>query len=100
MFFQAGDGIRELVRSRGRGDGYKRQALGRHGGARGDRGLHLLDGGAQARAKPHVRGALLGRLLGALRRLLGVGHVYGCLFYTSDAADERSRVDLGGRRII
>ena len=23
-----------------------------------------------------------------------------CLFYTSDAADERSRVDLGGRRII
>ena len=25
---------------------------------------------------------------------------YGCLLYTSDAADERSRVDLGGRRII
>src|SRR5678816_4595982 len=24
----------------------------------------------------------------------------GCLLYTSDAADERSRVDLGGRRII
>ena len=23
-----------------------------------------------------------------------------CLLYTSDAADERSRVDLGGRRII
>ena len=27
-------------------------------------------------------------------------HVYGCLLYTSDAADERSSVDLGGRRII
>ena len=26
--------------------------------------------------------------------------VYLCLLYTSDAADERSSVDLGGRRII
>src|SRR5678809_1103333 len=26
--------------------------------------------------------------------------VYTCLLYTSDAADERSSVDLGGRRII
>ena len=26
--------------------------------------------------------------------------VYACLLYTSDAADERSSVDLGGRRII
>ena len=25
---------------------------------------------------------------------------YCCLLYTSDAADERSSVDLGGRRII
>ena len=25
---------------------------------------------------------------------------YDCLLYTSDAADERSSVDLGGRRII
>ena len=24
----------------------------------------------------------------------------GCLLYTSDAADERSSVDLGGRRIL
>ena len=30
------------------------------------------------------------------------GHpvTYTCLLYTSDAADERSSVDLGGRRII
>src|SRR5678816_1184209 len=27
-------------------------------------------------------------------------HSYACLLYTSDAADERSSVDLGGRRII
>ena len=27
-------------------------------------------------------------------------HLVGCLLYTSDAADERSSVDLGGRWII
>src|SRR5678815_4309429 len=27
-------------------------------------------------------------------------HLTNCLLYTSDAADERSSVDLGGRRII
>ena len=26
--------------------------------------------------------------------------IFSCLLYTSDAADERSSVDLGGRRII
>ena len=30
----------------------------------------------------------------------GVNIVGACLLYTSDAADERSSVDLGGRRII
>ena len=29
-----------------------------------------------------------------------IGMEYTCLLYTSDAADERSSVDLGGRRII
>ena len=39
-------------------------------------------------------------------RLLVTGGVHGgdeegtCLLYTSDAADERSSVDLGGRRLI
>ena len=28
------------------------------------------------------------------------GNASDCLLYTSDAADERSSVDLGGRRII
>ena len=35
------------------------------------------------------------------RGLTGAGHgLICCLLYTSDAADERSSVDLGGRRII
>ena len=29
-----------------------------------------------------------------------IWHNSSCLLYTSDAADERSSVDLGGRRII
>ena len=29
-----------------------------------------------------------------------IGRLEGCLLYTSDAAHERSSVDLGGRRII
>ena len=29
-----------------------------------------------------------------------VFQIISCLLYTSDAADERSSVDLGGRRII
>ena len=32
--------------------------------------------------------------------LINTGWIKGCLLYTSDAADERSSVDLGGRRII
>src|SRR5665811_2625624 len=29
-----------------------------------------------------------------------IAHQYACLLYTSDAADDLTRVDLGGRRII
>ena len=32
--------------------------------------------------------------------LRGEAEFWDCLLYTSDAADERSSVDLGGRRII
>src|SRR5678816_1443410 len=32
--------------------------------------------------------------------VMGHTYVHTCLLYTSDAADERSSVDLGGRRII
>ena len=33
-------------------------------------------------------------------RLPTIKQLWPCLLYTSDAADERSSVDLGGRRII
>ena len=82
FFFQAEDGIRDLVRSRGLGDVYKRQ------GRWPDRPLPRSAGRAGA-AHPVGLGALGGH------------HVHHpCLLYTSDAADERSSVDLGGRRII
>ena len=42
---------------------------------------------------------LLGETLAA-SALLSSTLKYSCLLYTSDAADERSSVDLGGRRII
>ena len=41
FFFQAEDGIRDLVRSRGLGDVYKRQASGSL--RRGEVGLHVTD---------------------------------------------------------
>ena len=40
------------------------------------------------------------RHLTTVARIIGVKRGTGCLLYTSDAADERSSVDLGGRRII
>ena len=82
LFFQAEDGIRDLVRSRGLGDVYKRQP--RSGAARWVCRSRLRPGATHRRA---------GR--GKICRPCGV-----CLLYTSDAADERSSVDLGGRRII
>ena len=36
----------------------------------------------------------------ALGEEIAAARGYRCLLYTSDAADERSSVDLGGRRII
>ena len=41
-----------------------------------------------------------GELQAASRGVLDVSKNSFCLLYTSDAADERSSVDLGGRRII
>src|SRR5665254_29442 len=69
--FQAEDGIRVAQESRGLGDVYKRQAS--------------------------VCGAVCDLGLVRIGRLDGVG---GCLLYTSDAADDLTRVDLGGSRMI
>ena len=82
FFFQAEDGIRDLVRSRGLGDVYKRQG--------GDGTAKIWDLGS---------GDLLRTLSGHTGPVLSVAFS-PCLLYTSDAADERSSVDLGGRRII
>ena len=82
FFFQAEDGIRDLVRSRGLGDVYKRQV---------DVGPVRIP-----TLNPVTIGAEL-RVGTSARRALRTGT---CLLYTSDAADERSSVDLGGRRII
>ena len=82
FFFQAEDGIRDLVRSRGLGDVYKRQELRR----------------AQVEQRP--AGFLPACAHKPGRSLHHRGGLHACLLYTSDAADERSSVDLGGRRII
>ena len=82
FFFQAEDGIRDLVRSRGLGDVYKRQGCG--GPSRRSRCRAEGRGSRQSRDPVRTVGP----------------RPSGCLLYTSDAADERSSVDLGGRRII
>ena len=79
---QAEDGIRDLVRSRGLGDVYKRQVWGR--------GVDLVQ------FNPAHRDPRAVALPGVDPEAL----IFLCLLYTSDAADERSSVDLGGRRII
>ena len=82
FFFQAEDGIRDLVRSRGLGDVYKRQ-------------FSAI--------------VVLVYIMFVFRQVPNtfrygttavIALVHDCLLYTSDAADERSSVDLGGRRII
>ena len=102
FFFQAEDGIRDLVRSRGLGDVYKRQGQGfdppDHDGR-----LALVGGGYGvapllwlARRQQHAA-ASIDVIVGA-RTADDLPYV--CLLYTSDAADERSSVDFGGRRVI
>ena len=82
VFFQAEDGIRDLVRSRGLGDVYKRQN----------------DDCAALNNSPFMLSSL-GSLAASTIANFSSGFSF-CLLYTSDAADERSSVDLGGRRII
>ena len=82
FFFQAEDGIRYLVRSRGLGDVYKRQTM-----FRNTLRTHVEFSG-MADNKANIMISINTLIIGA------------CLLYTSDAADERSSVDLGGRRII
>mgnify|MGYP003381641977 CR=1 FL=1 len=82
FFFQAEDGIRDLVRSRGLGDVYKRQIFAQFTEFHPELDWFTIKG---KHVEVHFHE-------GAERT--------ACLLYTSDAADERSSVDLGGRRII
>ena len=82
VFFQAEDGIRGLVRSRGLGDVYKRQ-------------------GPSPEPPPWFEPVLAGDYFAAGRMpFSGCSPTSTCLLYTSDAADDLLCVDLGGRRII
>ena len=81
-FFQAEDGIRDLVRSRGLGDVYKRQM---------NECQDALNGYPQN----------FTRLPGSQKvHRMNLSQSGNCLLYTSDAADDLLCVDLGGRRII
>ena len=86
FFFQAEDGIRDLVRSRGLGDVYKRQVR----LIRVFAGAHFPEEYAWLHIPDGAKGGPLDVMVAPRT----------CLLYTSDAADERSSVDLGGRRII
>ena len=137
FFVQAEDGIRDLVRSRGLGDVYKRQLeldvvieharlvgvdvpLTRveHGGGQADicqgvveiAGLSVEDIGVGFVAAEGVHQISVARVAQGGDRVflgvavevaddqeVGVAALCRCLLYTSDAADERSSVDLGGR---
>ena len=83
FFFQAEDGIRDLVRSRGLGDVYKRQVV--------YISFHVCTDLINPAVADDIQG---------FHVIINEAQAYSCLLYTSDAADERSSVDLGGRRII
>ena len=91
FFVQAEDGIRDLVRSRGLGDVYKRQYQYRAFKTANLTRTAMVYVGAND-GMLHAFNASSGEEVWA--------YVPTCLLYTSDAADERSSVDLGGRRII
>ena len=82
FFFQAEDGIRDLVRSRGLGDVYKRQAS--------DVCVFVDSADAARLVSFHSPWEVI---------VVPEGSWF-CLLYTSDAADDLLCVDLGGRRII
>ena len=82
FFFQAEDGIRDLVRSRGLGDVYKRQEYDKCIAKYGDT-FNIT----------HFRYDIVAPIIAN-------DMLEACLLYTSDAADDLLCVDLGGRRII
>ena len=112
FFFQAEDGIRELVRSRGLGDVYKRQHQWLQSFIKsGLQNVTLVLAGRDRVYDEPEGERFFGRIKQAIEKAVSDGvpvelvdidlkPLSDCLLYTSDAADERSRVDLGGGRII
>ena len=82
FFFQAEDGIRDLVRSRGLGDVYKRQAYD---------AVKMRDNCFREAVEAGITTVMIAP---------GSANPIGCLLYTSDAADDLPCVAPGGRRII
>eukprot|EP00831_Metopus_contortus_P003044 TRINITY_DN11130_c0_g1_i1.p1 TRINITY_DN11130_c0_g1~~TRINITY_DN11130_c0_g1_i1.p1 ORF type:complete len:188 (-),score=29.57 TRINITY_DN11130_c0_g1_i1:66-629(-) len=124
FFFQAEDGIRDVERSRGLGDVYKRQPK-YHTREVAEfiselKRCKLVLGSATPSVESYYK-ALCGeyRLIELCKRVNGksmpsmeivdmreelksknLSLFSSCLLYTSDAADDTPCVDLGGRRII
>ena len=103
FFYQAEDGIRDLVRSRGLGDVYKRQGQ--------STDLVMIDVKldvarlVRSLAEEHfhvpvVAAGVTSDAQAAVRAIRAGAKEYVCLLYTSDAADDLHCVDLGGRRDI
>ena len=121
FFFQAEDGIRDLVRSRGLGDVYKRQLSIPENFPMVEYLEHLFEFTSlescgkcfpcrigSTRGKEMIQGARLNgkkmdrALFNDLLETMEIGSLCalggGGLLKTSDAPDERSSAELGGRR--
>ena len=64
------------------------------------RELHEETAATRQRGPRKIRALVAGWAARRLKRVHAADLLCSCLLYTSDAADERSSVDLGGRRII
>ena len=98
FFFQAEDGIRDLVRSRGLGDVYKRQDIHSFWRVEDQDLIYSIVTEAPFAGQAAVPTNGKNHVGEEIDLVISYNPV--CLLYTSDAADERSSVDLGGRRII
>ena len=98
FFFQAEDGIRDLVRSRGLGDVYKRQCDVLPLITFSDVSASGVCPQDYSVTRTWIATDECGNSSSCSATIFVQDNT--CLLYTSDAADERSSVDLGGRRII
>ena len=108
FFFQEEDGIRVRVRSGGfevwkKGKALLGSRLGERVGASDGRIVRDAMFGTDRRTGERIRVKMERNRharIHAAPYFSVIAQACACLLYTSDAADERSSVDLGGRRII